>query len=160
MRPKDLILSNYNNMVNIFHQESDRGAAVLAGSYVENLLGSYLIYCMKDKSVEEKVFSSNGPLSTFSQRIDIAQAFGYIDKKSAKRLDLIRKIRNHFAHHPFDASFDDSPVKDWASNLSSLLDWKDEHKIISDAMTPRISYLVNCGYFCAITHVKMAGVDL
>jgi len=159
VKPKGLILSNYNNMIDVFHQESDRGAAVLAGSYVENLLGSYLIYCMKDKSVEGKVFSSNGPLSTFSQRIDIAQAFGYIDEKSAKRLDLIRKIRNHFAHHPFDASFEDSPVKDWSSNLSNLLDWRDDQKIISAAITPRISYLVSCGYFCAVTHVKMTGVN-
>lgn len=156
MKPKHLELTNYNDMVDVFHQESDRGAAVLAGSYVENLLGSYLIHCMEDKSVKDKIFSSNGPLSSFSQRIEVAQAFGYIDKKTASRLDLIRKIRNHFAHHPFDASFDHSPVKDWANNLYSLLEWKDEQGLIKAVMTPRISYLVSCGVFSASMHVKMS----
>ncbi|MBD9551580.1 DUF4145 domain-containing protein [Pantoea sp. PNT01] len=155
MKPKDLVLTNYNDMVTMFHQESDRGAAVLAGSYVENLLGSYLVYCMEDKSLKEKVFSSNGPLSSFSQRIEIAQAFGHIDKKTANKLDLIRKIRNHFAHHPFDASFEDSPVKDWANNLFSLMDWRDEQGLIKLSMTPRVSYLISCGYFSALTHIKM-----
>jgi hypothetical protein len=42
MKPRQLKLEDYDLMVVLFHSESDRGAAVLAGYYVENVLGMYL----------------------------------------------------------------------------------------------------------------------
>jgi len=119
MEPIEILPADARDMHTFFLQETDRGAAVLAGSYAENLLGLYLQSFMVDKSVAEKMFGAHGSLATFSQRIDFAQGFGHLDAKTCADLHLVRKIRNHFAHHPKSASFTESPVKEWSATLST-----------------------------------------
>ena len=155
MKPKDLKLINYNSMVEAFHSESDRGAAVLAGSYAENVLGKYLACNCTDRSKEDDLFGSNGPLSTFSQRILISEAFGLISKNTAETLNYIRKVRNHFAHHPLDASFESSPVREWIEVLRGLIELREDQEEIRSEMTNRNVYLICCGYFSASIHVEM-----
>ena len=115
----DFDITDYHDVVGLFHGESDRGAAILAGSSVENFLGIYLHSIMANKEVGRKLFDANGPLSSFSQRISCAYAFGYIAKHHYEDLNCIRKIRNYFAHHPRSAAFDQSPVADWANSLGA-----------------------------------------
>lgn len=110
---------DYTDMFELFRGETDRGAAVLAGSYVENFLGLFLQACMADRSLSDRIFGTNGPLSTFSQRIDFAQAFGFLPQPLCVDLHLIRRIRNHFAHHPKSASFKAAPVRDWVASLQA-----------------------------------------
>ncbi|MGP9677415.1 hypothetical protein ACT3TC_02040 [Halomonas sp. AOP27-A1-41] len=155
MKPKDLKLINYNSMVEVFHSESDRGAAVLAGSYTENVLGKYLAYKTIDKCSEKELFGSNGPLSTFSQRILISEAFGLVSKNTAETLHYIRKVRNYFAHHPLDASFDSSPVREWIGILRGLIELRGDQEEVRSELSNRNVYLLCCGYFSASTHVKM-----
>lgn len=120
MKPTSLTLSDYQDMVIMFHEESERGAAVLAGSYLESFLGNYLESKMVDRSLSKQIFGSNGVLNSFSQRIDFAQAFGYLHPVTCSQLNLIRKIRNHFAHHPKSASFAAAPASDWVRELVDL----------------------------------------
>ena len=87
MKPIDVTLADYQLMVTLFENESDRGAAVLAGSYIENHLGLYLRTKVIDSSVADRMFSSEGPLSTFGQRIDIAYAFGFLSKEQTSDLN-------------------------------------------------------------------------
>lgn len=117
MKPHELDIGDYSEMVRMFHSESDRGAAVLAGSYIESYLAGFLKAHMINEANTEKLFTQFGPLSSFSQRIEISYAFGLIEKSAYEDLHVIRKIRNYFAHHPKDASFDSSPVRDWVDNL-------------------------------------------
>ena len=146
MKPINTTFADYEFMVKMFQNESDRGAAVLAGSYIENYLGQYLISKMTDTSVTKDIFSSEGALSSFSQRIDFAQGFGYLAKTQCDELRLIKRIRNHFAHHPTEASFNDKPVSDWVSNLTPS---KTRITSLSGAMNkidnPRLCYLVSVG---------------
>lgn len=146
MKPKDIQFDHHNDMAQRFHLESDRGAAVLAGSYVENVIGKFLGHKMKDKSVANELFDSNGPLSTFSQRILIAHAFGFLSSSTCASLNYIKKIRNHFAHHPFDASFDLSPVKDWGDELIKLVPLREGQEETRDEFTRRNAYLISCSY--------------
>jgi hypothetical protein len=46
MEPIDVTITDYQQMVDLFHAETDRGAAVLAGSYVENFfpIGQDLLF--------------------------------------------------------------------------------------------------------------------
>ena len=59
-------------MVALFHEESDRGAAVLAAGYVDAVPGDYIECRLEDSSITDELFDSNGPLATFSQRTKIA----------------------------------------------------------------------------------------
>jgi DNA-binding MltR family transcriptional regulator len=64
----------------------------------------------------EKLFEFNQPLGNFSNKINIAFCLGLINKLVKKDLDLVRKIRNKFAHDLF-TSFEDSQIKSWSKEL-------------------------------------------
>lgn len=151
MKPINTSLTDFQLMLTMFKNESDRGAAVLAGGYVENHLALFLKSKMKDPSIAERMFSSEGPLSTFSQRITLAQAFGFLSKEQCADLSLIKNIRNHFAHHPKEASFDEKPVSNWIPDLiatKTKISLPDGTKdIVGDA---RFCYLISAGMFVVL----------
>ena len=118
MKPQILTIENYREVLQGFHEESDRGAAVLAGSFAEHYLGNYLMFFFPEDVDTDAMFGNSGALSSFSQRIEIAYAFGLLTKSSRRDLSLVRKIRNHFAHHPADSGFEASPVREWVEGLS------------------------------------------
>lgn len=138
-------------MVVLFKNESDRGAAVLAGSYVENYLGLYLRSKMIDLSVAERIFSPDGALSTFAQRIYFAQAFGFLSKAQCEDLHVIKKIRNHFSHHPKEASFNEKPVSDWVRDLiASKITITTPDGAAGKIDDARLCYLISAGMFIAL----------
>lgn len=145
-------------MIESFDRESDRGAAVLAGSYAENSLGMFLESFIVDAEPKDRLFGANGSLSTFSQRIDFARAFGHLPNQVCVELHLIRKIRNHFAHHPKASSFSESPVREWSSSFVAAREIKfanGESFRLDDA---RIAYLVTIAMFMVLVHNRLHGV--
>lgn len=122
-RPQDIpadfpSLAPYNRIVKLFHAESDRAAAVLAGSFLDSYLSKCLqFYLVDDPSVRD-LFHGFGPLATFSARIGLAFAVGLLTDGMRSDLKYIKDVRNHFAHHPDETSFDVSPVRDLCGNLS------------------------------------------
>jgi hypothetical protein len=146
-KPREVDFAHWNEMVGSFHNESDRGAAILAGSFAENALGHYLRFRMRDQEVADALFSPMGPLSSFSQRIAIAYAFGLIPKQRYRDFELIRKIRNHFAHHPMDTTFATAEVQKLAAGLS-MMDTASEQKESRPGYRARIAYLLTCGISC------------
>jgi len=119
MKPVQVDILKYQHMVDSYHAETDRAAAVLAGSFMDEFTRKFIRSFMVPDDVVDNILVGYGPLSSFSSRIDCLYAFGFIDKEACDDLDLIRKIRNHFAHHPEQTSFDESPVRDFCSNLST-----------------------------------------
>ena len=80
-KPHEVGLGDWNQMVVQFHTESDRGAAIIAGSFTEHALGTYLAHRVANKALAEKLFGPVGPLSSFSQRIAVAYAFGQVTQQ-------------------------------------------------------------------------------
>jgi DNA-binding MltR family transcriptional regulator len=120
MKPIDLDIEDYEDLVREFHGETDRAAAIIAGGFLESYLAKYLkSHMISDKKLIDALFDGLGPLSGFSQRVNILRAFSLISKKHAVNLDLIGKIRNHFAHHPKTVSFSDAKIGDWISGIST-----------------------------------------
>lgn len=153
-KPHELVLWDWNDMVGAFHNESDRGAAVLVGGFVENYLGLYLQSFVVDAKVGDELFGALGPLSSFSQRIALARAYGYISKTQYEDLTLIRKIRNYFAHHPLEASFASPSVAQLAARLSEV-GTANESEPKSESERNRRAYLFSCAMFCGIAHQRM-----
>lgn len=118
MKPVDLDIDDYHAVLQEFHQESDRAAAVLGGSFVECYLAKYMRSAMVVDAKNE-LFDNNGPFSTYSQRIQGAHAFGMISTATKGDLELIGKIRNRFSHHPLKSTFDTAPITDWCNMLST-----------------------------------------
>ena len=59
----------------------------------------------------------NAPLGTFSARIAACHAMGLISEAEFKNCELIRKIRNEFAHK-IKMSFNDNRVRSLCSSLT------------------------------------------
>jgi hypothetical protein len=147
-KPQTVGLGDWNQMVGHFHGESDRGAAILAGSFAEHALGTFLIDRVANTGLAEKLFGPVGPLSSFSQRIAVAYAFGQITERQYKDFEAIRQARNHFAHHPLDASFASQEVKKHVAKTSMYNDKEamEQHK--DGGRMHRIAYLLTCGILC------------
>ncbi len=129
-------LADYTEVVKLFHDESDRAAAILAASFLENFLGEFLKnYMVKDQEVLDGLLKVYGPLATFGARRECAYAFGYIDETLRKDIKYIAKVRNEFAHNYERNSFSDTPIPDLCQNLSTA----------GCSKEPRIQYLIAIG---------------
>jgi hypothetical protein len=147
-----LEFEQWNDMVRTFHDETDRGAAVLAGGFVEHFLGRFIQSYVKEERLRNDLFGPLGPLSSFSQRIAVAYAFGFITKEHYDDLRLIKDIRNHFAHHPLGTSFETSDVAASARRLSDFETVKGNFK---EPLVYRVAYLITCGTLCGQMWMKM-----
>ncbi len=108
---------NFHQIVESYKQESDRSAAILTASFLEEILEKAIRDFLIEDQFVDTLFKGHSPLSTFSAKIDSAYALGLITKDMKRDLDTIRKIRNYFAHNWNVVSFDDSPVSDFCRNL-------------------------------------------
>ena len=100
-------------------KETDRGCALFATSYLDKAL-SDLLYCAlaHDKKIENDLFEGNAPLASFSARIKMAFYLGKISKVERRDLDLLRKIRNEFAHNANAIDFENEKIKSQCGELS------------------------------------------
>lgn len=104
----------------LFASGSDRALAVLYSSLVEVLIKRLLnakIRSELNSDDRDRLFGPQGPVGTFSSRIIVAYAFGLIGPDTRFNLDLIREIRNVFAHSRKPLSFDTKQVRAACAHL-------------------------------------------
>lgn len=103
----------------LFNEEKtdERAIAIIGGTFIEMALEHVLkgFFPENDKEVE-KLFEFNQPLGNFSNKINIAYCLGLIDRLIKKDLDLVRKVRNKFAHDLY-VTFEDPQIKSWSKEL-------------------------------------------
>jgi hypothetical protein len=153
-KPTQLKLADWNRMVDYFHNESDRGAAIIAGSFLEHALGTYLEHRVinKGKKLADRLFGPDGALTTFAQRINVAYAFDQISENQFAEFHAIREARNHFAHHPLDASFASPQVQ---KHVAKTFIFKHEEALKGSDSRYRDAYLITCGMLSATLLDKM-----
>ncbi len=97
---------------------SDRACAIVCSAYLDDLLESIIFSFLTNASATQnrQLTSQNGPLSTFSSKIVLAYRLGLISKKEFDDLNLVRKIRNLFAHDLNSNSFDCECIKSLLSD--------------------------------------------
>jgi hypothetical protein len=130
---------------------SDRSAAIMGAAFVENALQDALksrtiglssqvtnaimgaefaedALALKSKTIElssqvaNEIFL-NGPLSSFSSKILLGFALGLYGPVVKKDLNVIRNIRNAFAHAMMPITFDSPEVADELNGLA-FLEWR------------------------------------
>lgn len=101
-----------------FQKESDRGAALVGAALLdarlERILRSHFI---EGKSSNELLDGGNAPLASFSSRIKCCHALGLITGDEKQDIDLIRAIRNAFAHQDHGLNFENAKIKGLCSSL-------------------------------------------
>ena len=79
------------------------------------------------KKVEELLGGDDGseaPLSSFSARIKTAYCLGLVTKQEFDDLNLIRRIRNRFAHRFHGYTFENQEIIDWCNSLKTPIVFK------------------------------------
>lgn len=112
--------ANFRHTLNL---ETDRGCALMASAYLEDRL-EFLIKSFLVEEASNSLFEFNGPFGTFSSKITTAYALGLVPKNLNTDLNILRKVRNEFAHRADLTDFESSGIKERVSSFS-FVDVKD-----------------------------------
>lgn len=96
-------VDTYSPFIEEFNREqergSERGVVLVCSSMAEELLRRVLIEFMADGADERSLFEGPAaPLQGLSARTKLAFAMGLVSSRQVVWLDLLRSIRNKFAH--------------------------------------------------------------
>lgn len=102
------------NLGDTVMRETDRGAVILLSTAIEDMLSRRIKHEMVPLNSDEtaRLFGADSVLGTFSAKIKMAQAMGYIDRETTKMCDLIREMRNACAHSGRHISFANEELSD------------------------------------------------
>ncbi len=105
----DLTIKELPELEAEVHGLSDRASAILLGSILESSLTTFLSRKLRpelNKKERKRLFDYEGPLGTLSAKIMLAYAMELIGPVTRHDLDLIRLLRNGFAHSRRHIDFD------------------------------------------------------
>ena len=112
------MISAFKEFRSSLTKETDRGCALYAAAYLDRALSDLLFLSLvENKNVEKDLFEGTAPLATFSSRIKLAYYLGKISPSMRRDLDLIRKIRNDFAHSAENLSFENEKIANRCKEL-------------------------------------------
>lgn len=118
----ELYETELSNFFKSLTAESSRALAVVAFSYIDEKLATLMRQHLNAEISGglDSLFGGFGPLSTASARIKIAASLRWLSPLTYRHLEIIRKIRNEFAHRPFLDTFDESPVRDFLGQFKPV----------------------------------------
>ncbi len=98
-----------------------RTCCILAVSFLEDTLKKNFVekWEIEGRKSYDIHFGSNGPISTLAQRTVVAQALQWFPHGAVKEVDLLRKIRNEFAHNHRVHSLTEEPLRSYAIQLAA-----------------------------------------
>ena len=103
-------------------EEGERGTdllvAAVADEYLSKILKKYLVQLSVGA---DELFKPTAPIYSFNWKIKFAYRLGLASEQLCRDLDIIRKIRNDFAHGLFDCNFESQSVKSRVSELKKSL---------------------------------------
>ena len=121
------IIEAFKKTIN--EESSDRAKVIITAAQIDYLLDMKLKdhFSHGNKNVQKKLFSGNGAFSTLSSKVNIAYCSGWIDSDVYHDIEVLRKIRNVFAHR-FEALSLDSPdiiklIKNFQVPHRQYYDW-------------------------------------
>src|SRR5689334_14500810 len=111
-------LKAFTEFLEEFNGETERGAALTAAAFLDDLLQKVIeAFLIKNKSGKSLCDGFNAPLGTRSSRIAACHAMGLISDQEYQECELIRKIRNEFAHK-MKMSFSVEPVRGLCGSMN------------------------------------------
>jgi hypothetical protein len=109
--------------------ESDRARVIVVACWIEEFLKVKLMneFSKGNAGARKTLFSNNGPFATFSAKINAAFCAGWIDSDVYHDIQVIRKLRNTFAHSYNPVSFDEGETRNLIQSLKvphrQFYDW-------------------------------------
>ena len=131
----------YSKFLGEHNKESPRGRAIISGSLLETLLEELIqSYIIADKRTKELFSGMNAPLGTLSSKITSAYALGLLNKDEYNDCEIVRKVRNEFAHN-VHVSFDNEKIKSLCKNFKLKAPGLDKavHKALVEHSTAMVA---------------------
>jgi hypothetical protein len=137
---------------------SDRAMAVLMAATLEDTLRDWILSHLRqdlDPDDLNRLFGAEGALGTFSSKTMVAYALTIIGPVTQHDLNLIRNVRNQFAHSRRPLKFGIKEVADVCDHLrfpdlpgvstpQSYLDSAPNRAEAADPKNPRTRYYMTC----------------
>lgn len=121
-------LDKLNRFMSLIQKQDDQAMVLSLATFLEDTLGRLLLaYFRSCKATKELVEGFNAPLGTFGSRIKAVYAFGLVTDDQYKDMEILRKIRNHFAHNWEGVSFERNDIQALVGQLSG---YTVDHKTI------------------------------
>ena len=101
---------------------SDRTAAIVLTAWVERELEQWIVTVLprNDPKTIKKLQGRDGALSSFYGKIHLGFALGVYDEVTRDNLDIIRGVRNEFAHAAQPISFETDEISSEVAKLKSV----------------------------------------
>ena len=110
-------LADFGAWLDEMNRESPRGAALTAAAMLDKMFLDILRgYMIAGKASDKLLEGFNAPLSAMGARAAAAVALGLISEAEYEEAELIRKVRNEFAHG-VHVSFDTDGVRSLCKRL-------------------------------------------
>ncbi|TBT23902.1 transcriptional regulator [Vibrio parahaemolyticus] len=102
--------------------ETDRGLPLVGAALIDEKLSKTLeSFFVGGKSTKNLLFGANAPIGDLSSRVELCLSLGLIGQFEYQEIQIIRKIRNQFAHLRHGLTFDDEKIKGLCTSLKSPL---------------------------------------
>ncbi|MBR8301364.1 hypothetical protein KDW49_11645 [Burkholderia dolosa] len=112
-------LEKLNLFLSTIQKQDDQAMVLSLATFLEDTLGRLLLaYFRSCKATKDLVEGFNAPLGTFGSRIKAVYAFGLVTDDQFKDMEILRKVRNHFAHNWEDISFEQNDIQSLIGQLS------------------------------------------
>lgn len=100
-----------------FQSESERATAILGAAYLDEQLLQLLTAYFVDDDASQELLSTEKPLGAFGARILTAYCVGLLAREDYQDLNIIKSIRNDFAHHLHGLSFSKESISQKCAKL-------------------------------------------
>jgi hypothetical protein len=118
----DWEMAEFYKFAEEFSGETDRAAVILGAAKLDILLFQLLQKVIRPcTSKIDELLEGDSPLGTFSARAMICHRLGLIDDEIYKSINLVRRIRNSFAHELSGVSLETGAHRDRIRELCAPL---------------------------------------
>lgn len=102
-------------------EKNDRGAAMLVCGFLDQCLKIAIVRTLPNNAAAMRLFEDRGVLFDFSAKIAMAHALGLYGDQTRRNMDILRSVRNLFAHSIHALSFQTPEIEE-ACNILTLPD--------------------------------------
>ena len=82
----------------IRREKNDRVTAISLCGFLDNCLKCAILHALPNETVAWTLFEDRGLLESFGAKITMGHALGLYGKQTRRNLDILRQVRNLFAH--------------------------------------------------------------
>lgn len=112
-------LDSLNRFMRVVGEQDERAMVLALATFIEDTLGRLLLaYFRNCKATRELVEGFSAPLGTLGSRIKVAYAVGLVTEEQFKDMEILRKVRNQFAHNWEGVSLERNDIAAMVGQLS------------------------------------------